>query len=105
VYRAGDRTEPFDGVSGGGAQWWPRGVSRSSGRERGVGARAAPEAVQAGSDTRLRAIVEAKLGCGWSPEQISGWLTRTYPEDREMRVSHETIYVSLFVQSRGCVAS
>jgi IS30 family transposase len=37
----------------------------------------------------------------WSPEQIAGWLKRTYPDDEMLRVSHETIYRSLFVQSRG----
>jgi IS30 family transposase len=37
----------------------------------------------------------------WSPEQISGWLKIQYPEDESMRVSHETIYRSLFVQARG----
>ena len=37
----------------------------------------------------------------WSPQQIAGWLKRTYPNDPDMQVSHETIYLSLFVQSRG----
>ncbi len=36
-------------------------------------------------------------------EQISGWLVRAFPDDPEMRVSHETIYQSLFVQSRGAL--
>jgi transposase, IS30 family len=38
---------------------------------------------------------------GWSPEQISARLRVEYPDDQEMRISHETIYQSLFVQSRG----
>ena len=42
-----------------------------------------------------------KLEADWSPEQIAGWLKRTYAEDPDMQVSHETIYLSLFVQSRG----
>lgn len=46
-------------------------------------------------------IVEEKLALKWSPEQISGWLKLTYPEDSTMRISHETIYKSLFIQSRG----
>jgi hypothetical protein len=50
---------------------------------------------------RLRDEVEAKLEVRWSPQQISGWLVEEYPSDPEMRVSHETIYLSLFVQSRG----
>jgi Helix-turn-helix domain len=52
---------------------------------------------------RLRAAVEAKLERCWSPRQISGWLVREFPDDAEMRVSHETIYQSLFVQSRGAL--
>jgi IS30 family transposase len=49
----------------------------------------------------LCAQVAEKLAADWSPQQIAGWLTRTYPQDTEMQVSHETIYRSLFVQSRG----
>ena len=52
---------------------------------------------------RLRAVVEAKLELRWSPQQISGWLVRAFPDDPVMRVSHETIYLSLFVQSRGAL--
>lgn len=50
---------------------------------------------------RLRRCVARKLRADWSPEQIAGWLRRTYPERPGMQVSHETIYRSLFVQSRG----
>src|SRR6478609_7247554 len=52
---------------------------------------------------RLRAVVEAKLELRWSPQQISGWLVDQFPDDLEMRVSHETIYLSLFVQARGAL--
>jgi IS30 family transposase len=45
--------------------------------------------------------VEGQLELWWSPSQISRWLVRAYPGDEEMRVSHETIYQSLFVQGRG----
>jgi IS30 family transposase len=45
--------------------------------------------------------VTEKLELRWSPQQISGWLTDTYPDDQEMRVSHETIYLTLFIQARG----
>jgi IS30 family transposase len=51
--------------------------------------------------TKLREIVASKLVLDWSPEQISGWLKLQYPEDSSMRVSHETIYRSLFIQARG----
>jgi IS30 family transposase len=50
---------------------------------------------------KLRDIVASKLILDWSPEQISGWLKNRYPNDESMRVSHETIYRSLFVQARG----
>ena len=49
----------------------------------------------------LRLIVASKLEDNWSPEQIAGWLKRAYPHDEAYRVSHETIYRSLFVQARG----
>ena len=43
----------------------------------------------------------AKLALDWSPQQISGWLARTYPGEQALQVSSETIYRSLFVQARG----
>jgi IS30 family transposase len=49
----------------------------------------------------LRQLVAARLSENWSPEQIAGWLKHTYPDDEAYRVSHETIYRSLFVQARG----
>ena len=52
---------------------------------------------------RLREAVESKLALRWSPQQIAAWLRISYPDDPEMRVSHETIYLSLFVQSRGAL--
>jgi len=52
---------------------------------------------------RLRAVVEEKLEDWWSPRQISEWLTEAYPSDEGMRVSHETIYQSLFIQGRGAL--
>jgi IS30 family transposase len=50
---------------------------------------------------RLQKIVASKLILDWPPEQISGWLKIQYPDDESMRVSHETIYRSLFIQARG----
>jgi IS30 family transposase len=52
---------------------------------------------------RLREAVESKLELRWSPQQIAAWLRISYPDDPEMRVSHETIYLSLFVQSKGAL--
>jgi IS30 family transposase len=50
---------------------------------------------------RLRRQVERLLGQRLSPCQISHWLARAHPLDMELRVSHETIYQSLYVQGRG----
>ncbi len=52
----------------------------------------------------LRDHVAAKLKQDWSPEQIAGLLRKQHPAGSSMRVSHETIYKSLFVQSRGVLA-
>src|SRR6202521_2371777 len=52
---------------------------------------------------KLRNIVASKLILDWSPRQISGWLKTQYPADESMRVSHETIYRSLFIQARGAL--
>jgi len=51
----------------------------------------------------LARIVSDKLRMLWSPEQIAGWLKHTYPRDQSQHVSHETIYRSLFIQSRGAL--
>jgi IS30 family transposase len=52
---------------------------------------------------KLRTIVASKLIEDWSPQQISGWLKTEYPQDESLRVSHETIYRSLFIQARGAL--
>src|SRR5665647_92497 len=49
----------------------------------------------------LRQAVASKLRLNWAPEQIAGWLKRAHPDGGFYRVSHETIYRSLFVQARG----
>jgi IS30 family transposase len=53
--------------------------------------------------SKLQGIVASKLIEDWSPEQISGWLKQQYPKDESLRVSHETIYRSLFLQARGAL--
>ena len=60
-----------------------------------------PQACRLTSRPALRRAVASKLALQWSPQQIAGWLRSTFPSDPEMQVSHETIYRSLFVQSRG----
>jgi IS30 family transposase len=60
-----------------------------------------PKVCRLATRPRLRRVVAAHLACQWSPQQIAGWLRMTFPSDPDMQVSHETIYRSLFVQSRG----
>ena len=62
-----------------------------------------PKAAKLALNPALRAIVEAKLELRWSPQQISAWLSMTYPDDKELHVSHGRIYMSLFVQGRGAL--
>ena len=50
---------------------------------------------------QLARVVAQKLRLEWSPQQIAGWLAREFGDDKSMRVSHETIYKSLFIQARG----
>jgi IS30 family transposase len=60
-----------------------------------------PKACLLARDRALCDIVASKLALDWSPEQISGWLKLQFPYDESLRVSHETIYRSLFIQARG----
>jgi IS30 family transposase len=53
----------------------------------------------------LQLLVAEKLALDWSPEQISGWLRRELRDQPHMRVSHETIYKTLFIQARGVLKS
>ncbi|WP_426567180.1 IS30 family transposase [Angustibacter sp. McL0619] len=89
-----------------------REVNANGGRRRYRAARAdvsawsratRPKACKLASRPVLRAVVEAKLTQRWSPQQIAGWLKLTFPDRPEMQVSHESIYRTLFVQSRGAL--
>jgi transposase, IS30 family len=84
------------------------GRCRSRGRYRAVRAQRGadrlarrPKPTRLASRSGLLAAVESGLLAGWSPQQIAVRLRREYPDDVQMRVSHETIYRSLYVQSRG----
>lgn len=94
----------------------PSSVSRELGRNGGQQCYRANQADQAAWDRAHRPkackllenralahIVASKLRSLWSPEQIAGWLKRTYPDDANNQVSHETIYRSLFIQARGAL--
>ena len=60
-----------------------------------------PKTCRLAENPMLARIVATKLQLMWSPEQIAGWLKRTYPDGENDQVSHETIYRSLFIQARG----
>ena len=55
------------------------------------------------SNSGLQDLVAKKLKEDWSLQQISGWLAKQYPDEEAMQVSHESIYRTLFVQSRGAL--
>ena len=89
-----------------------REVNRNGGRARYRAQRAERQAVtnrrrpkpcKLAASPRLQRHVDAKLRQKWSPQQIAGWLRRTHPHDAELQVSHETIYRSLYIQSRGAL--
>jgi IS30 family transposase len=119
-----EREEISRGISAGESMWSiasaldraPSTVSRGIGRHGGVLTyRAAvadtvaledaqrPKVCRLASNQALQRTVAGKLKLQWSPEQIAGWLKITYPNDEGMRVSHETIYKSLFIQARGAL--
>jgi IS30 family transposase len=60
-----------------------------------------PQVCKLAGNQALAGLVAARLEQDWSPQQIAGWLKASFPDDQTMRVSHETIYLSLFVQTRG----
>ena len=89
-----------------------REISRNGGKKRYRAAAAdkrawcealRPKACKLAAHPRLAQLVAIKLKRNWSPEQIAGWLQRTYPDDEAYQVSHETIYRSLYVQARGAL--
>ena len=62
-----------------------------------------PKTCKLARNPALARIVASKLQLAWSPRQIAGWLKRTYPDDETCQVSHETIYRTLFIQTRGAL--
>jgi IS30 family transposase len=89
-----------------------REVARNGGRRRYRGERAEeqawvrgrrPKATKLAVCEPLRVVVEDRLAVQWSPQQIARWLLVEFPDQEQMRVSHETIYLSLFVQGRGAL--
>ena len=75
---------------------------RAAAADRAAWSRAArPKATKLATTPALAALVASKLEQKWSPQQIAGWLKVEFPDDGGMQVSHESIYRSLFVQTRG----
>ena len=62
-----------------------------------------PKTCKLAQNRALARIVAGKLQRRWSPQQVAGWLKRTYPDDTSRQVSPETIYRSLFIQARGAL--
>jgi IS30 family transposase len=60
-----------------------------------------PKLCKLAGNKPLTRIIVKKLQLQWSPQQVAGWLKREYSGNEEYYVSHETIYKSLFIQSRG----
>ena len=62
-----------------------------------------PKTCKLAQNPALARIVAEKLQLEWSPRQIAGWLKYHYPDDETYQVSHETIYLTLFIQARGAL--
>ncbi len=62
-----------------------------------------PKTCKLAQNRALARIVARKLQSRWSPRQIAGWLKRTFPDDENLQVSHETIYLTLYIQARGAL--
>lgn len=60
-----------------------------------------PKSCKLSFNAPLCQLIARKLRLKWSPQQIAGWLKRKHPDEEQNRVSHETIYRSLYVQTRG----
>jgi IS30 family transposase len=80
-----------------------RGYRASKAEEAAWGRARRPKTCRLVQNRALARIVVEKLQLEWSPEQIAGWLKRRFPDDENYRVSHETIYRSLFIQARGAL--
>ena len=62
-----------------------------------------PKKCKLAQQVKLVKVIATKLQEQWSPQQIAGWLKRRYPNDERYHVSHETIYKTLYIQTRGAL--
>jgi len=83
----------------GGIEWYRANLAEQYAWDRAL----RPKACKLVKNPALARIVAEKLQRQWSPEQIAGWLKRTFPHDEQLHVSHETIYRTLYIQARGAL--
>ena len=83
----------------GGIEWYRASLADQLAWDRAL----RPKTCKLVKNPALARIVVEKLQRQWSPEQIAGWLKRTYPDDETLHVSHETIYRTLYIQARGAL--
>jgi IS30 family transposase len=83
----------------GGIEWYRASLADQLAWDRAL----RPKTCKLVKNPALARIVAERLQRQWSPEQIAGWLKRTYPDDEALHVSHETIYRTLYIQARGAL--
>jgi IS30 family transposase len=110
--RAGDSMRSMAASLGRSPSTVSREISRNGGRRRYRANKAEqaawvrahrPKLCKLAENRRLAQLVASKLQLEWSPQQIAGWLKHTYVDDKNNQVSHETIYRSLYTQTRGAL--
>jgi IS30 family transposase len=97
--RSPDRLSPVVATSNGGRHRYRAHHADRSALGRGR----RPKPSKIAENPELRAVIEEKLKDWWSPQRVVLWLKRTYPDNQEMQASHETIYLSLFIQEKGAL--
>ena len=93
----GDVADLVHGRRNGGSQAYRANRADRRARERAL----RPKPCRLALYSALRWRVAQKLALQWSPQQISGWLKQEFPTHQDMQISHEAIYRSLFIQTRG----
>jgi IS30 family transposase len=95
------RAEVYDLAAPGRPRTKPIRYSPTKAQRRADAKASRPKACTLGTSERLRTHVQDQLDLKHSPEQIAGRLLLDFPDDEEMRVSHETIYQAIYIQGRG----
>jgi IS30 family transposase len=87
--------------SGAARRPYRNGYRADTAQRRADRARRRPKRAKLADDSKLRRLVIWGLEQQWSPQQVAGWLASTFPDRPELRLSHETIYQAIYLQSRG----